>query len=54
LPMRIDGLFEIKQAGKKFAPPWKVQVKIGTPLTFEAGINPETIAAELQEAVKGL
>jgi 1-acyl-sn-glycerol-3-phosphate acyltransferase len=54
LPMRIDGLFEIKQTGKKFAPPWKIQVRIGTPLRFDAAISPEKIAAELQEAVKGL
>ena len=34
LPMRIDGLFEFKKAGKKFAPPWKIQVRIGKPMTF--------------------
>jgi long-chain acyl-CoA synthetase len=54
LPMRIDGLFEFKQAGKKFAPPWKIRVKIGTPRTFEAETEPEKIAAELQEAVEHL
>ena len=25
VPMRIDGLFEVKQAGRKFAPPGKIQ-----------------------------
>lgn len=54
LPMRIDGLFEVKQAGKKFAPPWKITVKIGRPLTFEPGSDPEKIAAGLQEAVERL
>ncbi len=36
VPMRIDGLFELKQAGKKFARPGKVKVKIGGPLRFPA------------------
>jgi long-chain acyl-CoA synthetase len=54
LPMRIDGLFEIKQAAKKFAPPWKIRVKIGIPLSFGVGMSPEKITAELQEAVESL
>jgi len=29
VPIRIDGLFEIKQAGRKFALPGKIQVRIG-------------------------
>jgi long-chain acyl-CoA synthetase len=54
LPMRIDGLFELKQRGKKFAAPWKIQVKIGSPITVEAGMGPEKIAADLQETVERL
>ena len=54
LPMRIDGLFELKQAGRKFAPPWKIRVKIGSPRTFEPGMDPGRIAAELQRAVESL
>jgi long-chain acyl-CoA synthetase len=54
LPMRIDGLFEFKQAGKKFAPPWKIRVKIGVPRGFEPGPDPEKIAADLQQAVENL
>src|SRR5208337_1728953 len=34
LPMRISGLFEIKQAGKKFARPWKISVRIGQTIRF--------------------
>jgi hypothetical protein len=52
--MRIDGLFELKQAGRKFAPPWKIQVRIGKPMTFEAGSDPGQIARELQSAVEAL
>ncbi len=54
LPMRIDGLFEVKQAGKKFAKPWTISVRIGEPRTFPSGTDPQKIAAELQKAVEGL
>ncbi|HYM79453.1 MAG TPA: AMP-binding protein [Candidatus Dormibacteraeota bacterium] len=52
LPMRIDGLFELKQAGKRFTAPWKIRVRIGKPMRFEPGTNAAQIAAELQRAVE--
>jgi long-chain acyl-CoA synthetase len=54
LPMRIDGLFEVKQAGKKFAPPWKITVRIGVPKTFQPETAPDKIAAELQRAIENI
>jgi long-chain acyl-CoA synthetase len=54
LPMRIDGLFETKNAGKKFAAPKKISVRIGVPLRFAPGVPPEAIAARLKEAVEKL
>jgi long-chain acyl-CoA synthetase len=54
VPMRIDGLFELKQAGKKFTRPGQVKVKIGTPVQFEPGSDPEWIARELQKRVEQL
>jgi len=54
LPMRIDGLFAYKQAGKKFAPPWKISVRIGTPVRFSAGTDAGAVAAELQQKVANL
>jgi len=54
LPIRIDGLYEIKKAGKKFAAPWKIRVRIGTPMTFAPGTDAAHIAAELQRAVESL
>jgi long-chain acyl-CoA synthetase len=54
LPMRIVGLFEIKNAGRRFAAPWKIRVRIGEPRKFEPGTSPEAIAAELQKAVESL
>jgi long-chain acyl-CoA synthetase len=54
VPMRIDGLFELKQAGKKFARPGQVRMKIGSPIQFAPASDPEWIARELQERVKQL
>ncbi len=54
LPMRIDGLFEVKNAGKKFAAPGKICVRIGKPLRFAPESDPEEIARALQKAVEEL
>jgi long-chain acyl-CoA synthetase len=54
LPMRIIGLFEVKQAGKRFARPWKIQVRIGRPIRFDPGSDAERIAEGLQRAVEEL
>lgn len=54
LPMRIDGLFEVKQAGKKFAKPRTITVRIGKPIKVPSGTDPHEIAAELQKAVDAL
>src|ERR1035441_1557648 len=54
LPMRIDGLFEIKNAKKKYAAPGKIQVHIGKPMQFAPETNPEEIARALQKAVESL
>jgi long-chain acyl-CoA synthetase len=54
VPMRIDGLFEVKQAGKKFTRPGQVRVKIGTPIKFAPGTEPEQIARELQKVIEQL
>jgi long-chain acyl-CoA synthetase len=54
LPMRILGLFELKQTGKKFALPGKIQVRIGKPVTFEPNADAEEIARKLQNAVEAL
>jgi long-chain acyl-CoA synthetase len=54
LPMRIVGLFEVKQAGRKFARPGEIRVRIGRPVNFAAGGDPGQIARELQRAVEAL
>ncbi len=51
VPIRIDGLFELKQAGKKYAAPGKIRVTIGSPIRFESSQDPQQIARELQRIV---
>jgi long-chain acyl-CoA synthetase len=54
VPMRIDGLFELKQAGKKFALPGKIRIRIGAPVRFPGDTNPEQIPRELYKIVQEL
>jgi long-chain acyl-CoA synthetase len=54
LPMRIDGLFEVKNAGKRVARPYQISVKIGAPISFSDEIELESIPATLQRAVEQL
>jgi long-chain acyl-CoA synthetase len=54
IPMRIDGLFERKQAGKRFAWPGQIRIEIGAPMQFSPGTDPESIARELREKVAEL
>jgi long-chain acyl-CoA synthetase len=54
VPMRIDGLFEVKQAGKKFAAPGKIRIRIGTPVRFQSQGDAQSIARELQKRVEEL
>ena len=54
VPVRIDGLFELKHAGKKFARPGQVRVRIGPPVEFPRDTLPEEIARDLQKRVQEL
>jgi long-chain acyl-CoA synthetase len=54
VPMRIDGLFELKKAKKRYALPGAIKVKIGAPVIFPRDSAPDWIAAELQKAVQSL
>ena len=54
VPMRIDGLFALKKAKRKFARPGRIEVKIGAPVRFPPDSAPEWMAAELQKAVENL
>lgn len=54
VPMRIDGLFEVKRAGKRFAAPGRIRVLIGSPVRFDVDDKPEQIAKQLQARVAEL
>jgi long-chain acyl-CoA synthetase len=54
VPVRIDGLFELKKAGKHITRPGKIRVSIGAPQRFEPGTGAETIARELEKQVASL
>jgi long-chain acyl-CoA synthetase len=54
VPMRIDGLFELKQAGRRMTLPHRITVRIGAPLEFQPDTSPEKIAAELRAGVEQL
>jgi long-chain acyl-CoA synthetase len=54
VPVRIDGLFEIKRSGRKHAAPGRIVVRIGKPQRFDRETDPEEIAQALQQAVAEL
>jgi long-chain acyl-CoA synthetase len=54
VPIRIDGLFELKKKGKKIARPGTVIVTIGSAVLFNPGTDPEQIAHSLEERMASL
>ena len=54
VPARIDGLYELKKARKKFARRGQITVTIGEPVSFSRDDEPATIARELQKDVASL
>src|SRR5258706_168802 len=54
VPMRIDGLWELKKAGRHFAWPGEVSLIIGEPVTYSTRPDPQAIAADLAEHVRAL
>jgi long-chain acyl-CoA synthetase len=54
IPLRIHGLFELAQAGRKFALPHAITVNIGKPVCFDPESDPRWIASELQKRVEEL
>jgi long-chain acyl-CoA synthetase len=55
VPVRIDGLFELKREGRRlFAPPGSVTVSFGEPVTYPRDADPAHIAADLEARVAAL
>jgi long-chain acyl-CoA synthetase len=54
VPMRIDGLFPLKQKEKRFAKRGTIKVTVGEPVRFPDDMSPESIAEELQSRVRNI
>lgn len=54
VPMRIEGLFELRQAGKLLAGPGTVRITYGKAMSFGKGMLPEEITRKLEERVASL
>jgi long-chain acyl-CoA synthetase len=54
VPMRIDGLWNLKKADRHFAWPGEVSLIIGEPVTYSPQQNPQAIAEDLAEHVSAL
>jgi len=54
VPMRIDGAYEIREAGSKFNRPGRVHVHIGKPVEFPAGSDPKEVTRILEQRVAEL
>ncbi len=54
VPVRLDGLFELKQAGKRMTGPGKVRVTVGAPVRYPPETPAEEIARDLRERVRQL
>jgi long-chain acyl-CoA synthetase len=54
VPVRLHGLYELKQRKQYFASPGQVTVVFGEPVRFDAGVEAAQIAAELERRVARL
>jgi long-chain acyl-CoA synthetase len=54
VPVRVDGLFELKQVGKRRARPGQIKISIGTPVRFRESQPAEEIARQLEHCVTAL
>jgi long-chain acyl-CoA synthetase len=54
VPMRIDGLWELKKANRHFAWPGEVSVTIGEPVIYSPQQDPEAVTTDLLRHVRGL
>ena len=55
VPVRIDGLIELKLSGRRgFTSPHRVTIRLGDPVTYPPDTDPNKIAADLERRVKAL
>ena len=54
VPIKIEGLFELKQKRKYFSRPGKVTITIGEPVKFAPVTDPAQITKDLERRVAAL
>jgi len=54
VPMRIDGLFPLKQKERTFARRGEITITVGEPVHFQPGTSEEEVARNLEEIVRTL
>ena len=54
VPVRIDGAYEIREAGSIFNRPGRIRVHVGKPVEFPPGTDPEQITKTLEQRVTEL
>jgi long-chain acyl-CoA synthetase len=53
IPIRIDGLWQLKQAGRRRARSGEISIRIGAPVRYSIDDPPARIARDLEERVRG-
>jgi long-chain acyl-CoA synthetase len=54
VPMRLDGVWQMKREHRRLAHIGEITVRIGAPVTFPPGTAPEEIARQLESLVRSL
>lgn len=54
VPVRLDGISELRTAGKHRARPGQIKISIGAPAQFGAADKPEAVAQDLEQRVTAL
>jgi long-chain acyl-CoA synthetase len=54
IPMRLEGLYDLREANKHWTSPGHIRVTVGAPVTFAEAETPENITQELERRVKDL
>lgn len=54
IPMRLEGLYDLREANKHWTSPGHIRVAVGAPVTFSETETPENITRELERRVRAL
>lgn len=54
IPMRLEGLYDLREANKHWTSPGHIRVTVGAPVSFAETESPENITQELERRVRDL